>query len=217
MESKEKNVLSLINKFNLETSNLESEYNAALTKLKKEYVGKKEQFIKEGEKLSKYYEFGARDFADVICDLLSLYNGESFTYRLESKNLFIKSQNRNYFIFDVRYRGDETSYIKMDYFSKGYQNESPKFILDSTFVSLFEYKYIKEFIEIVVDYKIKNNKENISLEELKQLEFEFVKERADEIREIHKEIYIKEEKELKKNLEIKQRDMENYLGGILNK
>lgn len=216
MESKEKNILSLIDKFNVETSNLENEYNESLNKLKEEYVKKVEQFIKEGEKLSKYYEFGALDFVEIICDLLSLYNGKSFTYRLESKKLYIKSDNRNYFCFDVLFRADETSYIKIDYFSKGFEDEVPKFILDSDVVILFKNKYIKEFIEIVVEYKIKNNKEYIAFEELKQLEYEFVKERADEIRAIHQEIYVKEENELKKKLELKQRDMENYLGRILN-
>lgn len=119
------------------------------------------------------------------------YSDESYSDNRTSLNLLIK--NEKAFVLD-----EDTDIIKKEV--PFYYLNMNSHSLEQT-INFGKFSYVKDFIDILISYKIENKLKNISFDEVVKLETEFIESRLEEIKENNSIMGQQQEKQMQQTYE----------------
>lgn len=151
-------------------------------------------------KIKENSKFNVEEIGAIVSDLVTIFEGEKFTYKLacyEPSNWFVlitsDEKDQKYFrkqqMYSIRKKGDALIFPVSNIFSEAsvYFYTADKMHRVNQTVGFGKFSYVKEFIDELILYKIKNNKEYLSPEEMEELKYNFIKSRVDDIQKKYEE------------------------------
>lgn len=163
-------------------------------------------------KLEEYSNFYLGDIGNILADLIGIFEGKDYVYQrtyynrygyqyelvqefvtmIVQKNEYKKFYNDKEF-YALKHEGKSFVLLnnkQSDYRISFYKVNKEEYSLIQN-VDWEKFDYVQEFINEVILYKISQNSKDISLEELKKLEIDFV---LSQIEQIERKLFIKKEK-----------------------
>ncbi len=114
--------------------------------------------------------FNIEDIALILCELLSKIENEEYIYRK------IEVINNVTYVLEKLNR-ENNKYVILKYTKAHIDNKKIKFYDNNLneMIDFDDFSYLYDFINYVIKYKVKNNKDDLSLEELNYLLEEYIK------------------------------------------
>lgn len=191
-----------------------------------------------GEEAREYYSyFDMMSIGKIIASLIQIYEGKNYSYQEaycypDSKSymgpnfvysaIIIEEESKcgnypNNCIEELLSQDKAIVLVKdispIDYDMNFYRKNEYGRLIEC--VKYGKFSYVKEFIDSVIEYRIKNQKRNISFEELEVLKLKFITSRLDKIKENYKIRDIEHEKLVNK-LEKDKENRHKQLVRIMN-
>jgi len=228
------------------TKSIEKKYSGKIEKYNEEFKNSVSNIHKYCRLIEKYSTFNRRDISYILADLVSVFEGKKYivsqmSYHPEKgspaqvqdvlviieKSNYEKIKDKNYLeerylyhliknykiiVLDAKFSLCMPETIKFFKFETGTINQN---------ISLRGYDYLKEYINMVINYRLENNIEEITEEELENLKNQFILSNKDNIENnlyINAEIdMINYKKEVEENLEHNKKLLKRRINKIENK
>lgn len=189
--------------------------------------------------IEKYSNFDEQEISKIFQELITIFEGEDYiyqknvicssqySYRYNYANIIINKDDANNTLtyskeeLNILAKQGKAAIIK--YNSSKKETSSIKFYelnKKGDLKQLFKFgkfKYLKEFINLVICYKIDNNIDNISIEELHKLMINFINLHLSEIEENYKKRSQDERKQMEEIIEENKKGRQKKLIKILEK
>ena len=191
--------------------------------------------------IEKYSIFNSHDIIPIIKDIINIYEGIEYIYKNTSYHvnpkrlilasevaIFVKKDKAitkfgavypfQYFhslkkhrdMFVLKYDGNYWNNKDIIFYKSDGNNVKET-------VKFSKFKYIKEFIDFVISYRIENNIEFILCEDLEKLKKSFIESKIDEIYKHHDELNKQDEKIYNEKLKNSKDKREKHLKRLLLK
>lgn len=228
------------------TKSIEEKYSGKIEKYNEEFKNSVSNIHEYCKLIEKYSTFNSIYIAYILAELISVFEGKKYiisemSYHpekgspaqvqdilviIEEKNLekinAINHISERYFyhliktkkiiLVDSKYSLYMPETIKFYKFETGTINQN---------ISLRGYTYLKDYIDMVINYRIENNKSEITDEELEKLKNQFIlynKEKIESNLKLNAEIdLINYQKEVEENLEHNKKLLKRRINKIENK
>lgn len=198
-----------------ETNNKGEKVNDLITRDKLVEINKNEKISEERlremewniKSIEKYSTFKIDDIGLVLIDLFLLFKGNSYEFSITTTHDSLIGIN-SYYLDNGEEKVELAKlYWKNDQIIQFYKSEnnfSKKSILVTTH-PIMKNQFVKSFITYVIEYRIKNKVNDISLSTLKKLLKEFVIDRHKEIEIIQSMSYKRDLKAIKEKKAIREK------------
>lgn len=195
-------------------------------------------YLKDVEKYSTFkilkYD---NNIMDILVDIVSLYKGEQYEYNFitdpETKmvSLIINPETMDIsddieidelvdedivldFTYDLNYGNEEITFYTLNNLSISTELLSTNSMSTEYFdisSNSEEHKYILEFINLMVKYRMEKKNDDISFVELKRLEQAFIYSKKEEIEELNRKRSQEEREELEKKIKSREALLDDYI------
>ena len=228
------------------TKSIEEKYSGKIEKYKEEFTDSVSNIHEYCRLIDKYSAFNRRDISYILADLVSVFEGKKYivsqmSYHPEKgspaqvqdvlviieKSNFEKIKDKNYLeerylyhliknykiiVLDAKFSLCMPEILKFYKFETGTINQN---------IRLRGYEYLKEFIDMVINYRLEKNIDEITEDELENLKNQFI---LSNIEQIENNLYINAEmdminnkKEIEDNLEHNKKLLKRRINKIENK
>lgn len=213
-----------------------SEDKKILDKSLNENYEKIEEQCKLIEEYSKFY---SREIITILDDIIRIYEGERYSFQntyyhidpkrsilIEKIAIFVKKDKEKVNGYSYQYFKSLLKHgnvLVLAYDNDFFTNKEIKFYVDDgkhnikQTIRYGKFQYIKDFIDYVINYRIKNNIEDISFETLNELKLNFIESKVDEIYLYYDNLYKADEEKYKERLEKDKQHREKQLKKIKKK
>ena len=227
------------------TKSIEEKYNPKKKKYQKEFQNSVSNIHDYCKKIEEYSTFNRKDISYILADLLSIFEGKKYIVSHMSYHPENGSPAQVQDILVIIYKNNLEKINAINHISERYFYHLIKtnkiILLDGKFsvcmpeilkfykfetgtinqnISFRSYTYLKEFIDMVINYRIENNIEIITEEELEDLKNQFILSNREKIEnnlcinaEKDMNIY---KKEIEENLEHNKKLLKRRINKIEN-
>lgn len=153
--------------------------------------------------IENYSAFKINELGEILAELITIFEGEKFVYQkphlINKDNTFKvldlivlddlkKGCYKNRYLYSLIKNGnainleDNNVFIRYILF---YEADTYLHRINQN-TRFGKLSYVKEFIDLLISYKIENEIENLSIDQLREFEVEFIKSRIDQIKKNYK-------------------------------